>query len=108
METQTPTPTPQEMPQTHRSTAIWYVLLAVVIIAGAYAYYAIRTTTNDTSSDTAMNAETSDTSDDPVTQQLQAVSSANDSATIKQELSTTDLTDVNTEMSSVTSEASGL
>lgn len=118
METQTPTPqqnpstpsTPQETPQVHHSTAIWYVLLAIVIIAGAYAYYALRTpaTTSDTSTDTSMSTETTDASSDPVAQQLQAVSTANDSATIKQELSATDLTDVDTEMSSVTSETNGL
>ena len=111
--TQQPTPTtstPQQVtPPTHRATAWWYVLIAVIIIAGAYAYITLRTpATSNTTTDTSMTTESTDATSDPVAQQLQAVSTANDSATIKQELSATDLTDVNTEMSTVATETSGL
>ena len=82
-----------------------YVLLAVVLvglIAGAYIY------TNNNKSVTPKDTATVESSSDPVADQLSTVSDSTDPATINEEISSTNLSDVDTELQDVEAELSNL
>ena len=89
----------------NKRVGLWVFLAIVLIgvIAGAY-YYLMKNNDNVQPQDNAVV----ETSNDPVADELSTLSDSNDAATIKSEISDTDLSDVDTELDNVEADLSNL